>query len=128
LVTWEWASENAKRDQKVAAVFNPRLGANRVKEFVEFLYGTEYYSLGERVGIALRGAHNPYPARFGQTPNRVTWQGQIVCGHHPYLYARLVDDLTIEFGVDGEETVKWNERPKPWDAKVGFWSETPRAK
>jgi hypothetical protein len=41
------------------------------------------------------------------------WGGEIICGHNPYLRARLVDDLTIERNDDGKEEVNWKERPKP---------------
>ncbi len=37
LVTWEWAGEYAKRDDRVVAVFNPHIGDVRVRELVEFL-------------------------------------------------------------------------------------------
>jgi hypothetical protein len=38
LVTWEWAGDHAKRTDKVVAIFGPRLGGERVRELVEFLY------------------------------------------------------------------------------------------
>jgi len=44
LVTWEWSGEHAKRDDKVAAIFNPRLGIERIREYVEFIYATENYT------------------------------------------------------------------------------------
>jgi hypothetical protein len=123
LVTWEWASDQARRDEKVAAVFSPQLGPNRVREFVELLYMTEYYTVSERMTCALPKGHNPYPARFGQTPQGIPWTGEIECGHHPFLLARLVDDLTAELNADGKETVTWKERLKPWESKIGIWRE-----
>jgi hypothetical protein len=123
LVTWEWAIDNAKRDEKVAAVFSPHWGPNRVREFVEFLYMTENYTVSERMACALPKGQNPYPAEFGRTPEGIPWTGEIECGHHPFLFARLVDDLMVEFITDGEEKVTWKERPKPWERKIGIWRE-----
>jgi hypothetical protein len=123
LVTWEWASESAKRPEKVAAILNPRWSPERVREYVEFLYATEYYTLGERMKWALRKGWNPYPATFGQSPDHHTWRGEIACGHHPFLFGRLVDDLTIECNTDGKEIAIWTERKKPWELKIGFWRE-----
>lgn len=52
LVTWEWAGDHAKRDDKVAAIFDPRLSGEHVREFVEFLYFTENSTLRERMDWA----------------------------------------------------------------------------
>ena len=62
LVTWEWAGEHAKRDDKIVAVFNPHLGGVRVRELVEFLYMTHSYSTGERI-IALNSLCPASPFR-----------------------------------------------------------------
>jgi rRNA maturation protein Nop10 len=70
LVTWEWSGKHAKRDCKVAAVFNPRFSAERVREYVEFLYLTECYTLSERVDCAGDKTSNPYPAVFGAMGRR----------------------------------------------------------
>lgn len=55
---------------------------------------------------------NPYPAEFERV-NGVTWEGQITCGHNPWLFARLVDNLANTGEPDDEATVVWTERPKP---------------
>ncbi len=39
LVTWEWSGEHAKRDEEVAAVFDPPMSAERIRGYVELLYG-----------------------------------------------------------------------------------------
>ena len=108
LVTWEWFGEHAKRGSKVAAVLNPRLESERVRELVEFLYATENLTVGEQMGLAKRG-HNPCPATFG-TLNGVPWAGQIQCGHNPFLFARLADELRLEPDEHGESIPKWKER------------------
>ena len=106
LVTWEWAGDHAQRCDKVAAIFNPRWSAQRVREFVEFIYLSDY-TLSERLVYAVHKRRNPYLATFGPTT------GEIHCGHNPWLYARCVDDLTVERDANGKEMVTWKERPKP---------------
>lgn len=86
-------------------MFNSRTSAERVREYVEFLYMSERYSLGERLEYALHRSRNPYPATFGQT------QGQIFCGHNPFLYGRLVDDFRVDIDGSGEGRATWTERP-----------------
>jgi hypothetical protein len=114
LVTWEWCGDHAKREDKVAAIFNPRLSGDRVRELVEFIYLSAMYSLRERADYARdKKRHNLYPAEFGTTPEGVTWVGEIVCGHNPYLQARLVDDLKIESDPEGIERATWKELPRP---------------
>ncbi|MGD0519765.1 MAG: hypothetical protein ABSA48_00790 [Terracidiphilus sp.] len=112
LVTWEWCGDHAKQDDKVVAVFNPRLGDNHIRDLVEFLYMTHCYTISERLAYSLHPKSNPYRAHFGELDG-MPWGGEIICGHNPYLRARLVDDLTIERNDDGKEEVNWKERPKP---------------
>jgi hypothetical protein len=91
--------------------FNSRLSGRRVREFVEFIYLSEY-TLSERISCAKRKSSNPYPASFGAL-DRMPWDGEIICGHNPFLFARRVDDLKVERGSDGKESATWTEVPKP---------------
>jgi hypothetical protein len=120
LVTWEWSGDHAKVAEKVVAIFNPRIGGERIRELVELLYIQSGASLAEKLSWAVDRADNPYPAKFGSL-NGVPWQGEIECGHNPWLFARLVDDLWVEAGEDGKEGARWKERPKPdlrWMNKI----------
>jgi len=112
LVTWEWIGDHAKRDDKVAAILNPRLSGKRVREFVELFYLNTFYSLGERIAYTVNKKENPYPARFMDIGG-VPWTGAIYCGDNPFLIARLVDDLAVERDGHGEETATWKDRHKP---------------
>ncbi len=109
LVTWEWAGEHARRENPIAAFFRPQLSGARVRELVEFIYLSEY-TPGDR--LYFTPGRNPYRAEFGKLAG-VSWQGEIICGHNPWLRARLVDDLLIYRGEDGKEKAVWNERAKP---------------
>jgi len=112
LVTWEWIGDHAKSEEKVASVLDARLSGARVREFVEFLYVSQNSSTGEKIAWARNKKLNPYPARFGALDG-IEWQGQIECGHNPWLFARLVDDLAMEVDAQGHEKVTWKERPRP---------------
>jgi hypothetical protein len=122
LVTWEWVGDHAKRADVIAALLNPRLSAKRVGDIVELLYANEYYSLGERMAYIPKKKKNPYPAVFGRVDG-VQWRGQITCGHNPFLFARLVDDLRVAFDERGTEQATWKERPPPNLA----WTRSDRA-
>lgn len=111
LVTWEWAGEHARRDDKVAAIFNPRCSSERVRDLIERLYSAEY-SLSEKLAYALEPGKNPYLATFSALSGH-TWTGEITCGHNPFLKGRLVDDFLIESQSDGKEVATWKERDKP---------------
>jgi hypothetical protein len=113
LVTRHWVAKHPK--QEVAAIFSPRLGGGRVREFVELIYLTSgYFTLSEQLAIAWpRHGRIPYPARFGQTSDRQPWEGEVLCGNDPFLRARLVDDLIVERDADGNENVTWKERSRP---------------
>jgi hypothetical protein len=113
LVTWECCGDHAKRTEPVAAILSPHLGGDRVREIVEFIYVSAEYSISERMAYAKDKKNNPYPAGFGASPEGVPWTGEVYCGHNPYLYARLVDDLTVEVSADGDEKPLWKERGYP---------------
>jgi hypothetical protein len=116
LVTWEHTGEHAKpHPDTVAAILSPRLSARRVLETVELLYANESYDPSERIAIAKTRRENPYPARFGVF-HGVPWQGEITCGHNPWLEAHLVTNLRAETDAAGREEFAWDERPKPSNA------------
>ena len=113
LVTRHWIADHPKRE--VVAIFSPRLGGVRVREFVELMYVTGgYFTWSEQMAMAWpRHGRTPYPARFGQNANGEPWACEILCGDDPYLRARLVDDLTVKRGANGKEKVTWKERSRP---------------
>ena len=110
LITWEWAGEHAKKNWKVVAILNYRLSGNTVRAYVERLYVNSEYTLSEKVADAKNSKNNPYPAQFDRI-NGVPWMGRITCGHNPFLYARLVKNIRVEIGTNGEEHLEWEEIP-----------------
>jgi hypothetical protein len=102
LVTWEWYGDNAKVEDNIAAILDSRLSGKRVRWIVELLYVNSQYILSERLHYAGR-KFNPYPARLED--------GEIFCGHNPYLHARRVDDCHV-VGEPGNEKLIWKKIPK----------------
>lgn len=108
LITWEWSGHHAEPQEKIVDILDPRMSPESVREIVELLYHRKA-SLSERVAWRLRKRKQPYPAEF-VTIEGVRRAGQITCGHNPWLTARLVDNLIIATGADGNETASWTDR------------------
>jgi len=108
LVTWEWSGSHAEQQNKVVEILNPRISSECVREIVELLYHREA-SLSEKVAWRLRKQPQPYAAEFPIIEG-VRWTGQIICGHNPWLLARLVDNLIIHTADDAKEVASWTDR------------------
>lgn len=112
LVTWNHVGQHAAPAEKVVAILGARTSAASVLKQVEWLYANATFDLSEKIAYAKSSANfNPYPARFGELSG-ATWAGEIYCGHNPFLFARIVDDLRVKKSAGGEEA-EWKERPKP---------------
>ena len=48
-------------------------------------------------------------ARFGSIDG-AEWDGQVFCGHGTRLYARRVDDFSIQRDAYGKEKATWKEK------------------
>jgi hypothetical protein len=97
LVTWDGTNPP---EERVVAIFNHRLGDERVRELVEHLYVVlTPHSAEEKLRYAKQVRSNPYPAELNHF-------SRICCGHNPWLHARRVTDLAIS---DGHLT--WTEPP-----------------
>jgi len=114
LVTWEWCGDHAKPEGKIAEILSPRLSPERVREIVELLYN-QTASLSEKVAWRLLKRPQAYPAEFLMIEG-VPWQGQVHCGHNPWLLARRVDNLVISSGEDGKGAASWTDRHAVRDA------------
>ena len=85
-MTWEWAGDHARREDKVAAIFDSRFPAQRIREFVESIYLSEQSLVNRMLYVQHKGL-NPDPAGFDKL-NGVPWLGPVHCGHNPFLVAR----------------------------------------
>jgi hypothetical protein len=122
LITWNKSGNHEQMDNTIAAILNYSLPAEKVREIVELLYVDRYASLSERLAYARDRKNNPYPAECNTTDG-VSVNTGITCGHDPWLYARIVDNIILNIAIDGKESLSWKEREKPEPSGV-----TPRAK
>lgn len=108
LVTWEWSGRHAEPKERVVEILDPRLPPEKVRQIVELRYHQDAL-LSEKIAWRLRRRKQPYPAEF-QILEGTQWRYDITCGHNPWLHARLVDNLIVEVGPDGEEIPTWTDR------------------
>ncbi|MCD4745857.1 MAG: hypothetical protein K8R58_06120 [Bacteroidales bacterium] len=115
LITWEWTGESAAIADKIVGILNPRWSIKRVLMIVEFIYNQNTSTLSEMSNYAKRPSNNPYTSKKD-------FNSHIFCGSHPWIEARLVEDLYISVNPNtGIETIKWNEMPiyEPDDQTIG---------
>lgn len=106
LILWNSSNEAKIPKDKVAAILSPKLAGRYVATIMQLLYANAAYNYAERINFATR-KWNPYPAQFNG------WEGEITCGHNPYLEAFLVDDLKTITDKNAQEEIIFKKRPKP---------------
>ena len=84
-------------EHQVVAVLSADLATETVRAFTESVYRAHAFTAAEQISQAA-GGHKPYPAEV-QGPS---W---IMCGHNPWLEARIVENLH----PIGEEAFGWDE-------------------
>ena len=104
LVTWEWMSESGEVADRIATILPSQWSPDRVRDIVEQLYALSISNVEELAALARRPKNNPYPARAESNH-----ADMLVCGSHPWLYARKVSDLKVERTEAGFERVSWIE-------------------
>ena len=103
VVTWDWAGDAAALADELAAVLPPRLTSRAMARFVESYYALVTSNVRELSAYARNRKNNPYPAK-------VDFSGRVVCGAHPFLFARHVSQFTVDSDGDfGLETISWRE-------------------
>ena len=122
LITWNWSGNHEQLENPIAAILDYRLPAEEVREIVELLFLNRYASLSERLAYARDRKNNPYPAEF-ETIDGIPVNTGMTCGHNPWLYARIVDNIILNIAIDGKESLSWKERERPEPPGV-----TPRAR
>jgi hypothetical protein len=117
-ITWEWSGLHAEPQNKIVEILNPRISSEQVRKVVDLLYEREA-SLSEKVARRLRRQEQPYKAEFSIIQG-VRWTGEIICGHNPWLLARLVDNLIIYTNADGTESASWSDNTRPGGPSLDF--------
>ena len=104
-----WDNSQGTGDDSVVMVLNGRMGIERVRWHVELMYIEKTSSDAEKYDSARpkKSRRIAFPVEVTRTVNG---EAHIHCGHNPWLFARLVDDLRVETDDDGVEVLKWKER------------------
>lgn len=102
MVTWETTGDYVRTDkEKVAAVLNPRLWSDTVRELLEFIYVNEELDLYGRLEYA---KSRTTPCRAEATENG------FICGSNLFLWARRVENLRVVEDENGHEVLACEER------------------
>jgi hypothetical protein len=105
LVTWDWTGDAAAVADKAAAILNPRWSYDHVAGILEFLHTKRFAVASELADYAGSPTNNPYRSK-------IDLNSRIECGGHPYLFARLVDELSVSRNPENLiETIMWTEPP-----------------
>lgn len=110
VVTWENWSSCLKKN--FVGFFHSKTSGATIKRVIEKIFVNTHCLPSEQIAYMLDNSNHPYPAKFGKL-NGVPWEGQITCGHSPYLYARQVKNIQVRTDSDGEETLTWDELERP---------------
>jgi hypothetical protein len=100
---WVITLEGTKEPRGVVALLSARKSGRAVKEFVEWLYALLYYGPAEHFSLArYRNPATIYEAVFATTNTGVPVDSMMMCGHNPFLVARLAKKVEL-FDRDGEQ-------------------------
>jgi hypothetical protein len=94
-----WVGSNTHNDPPVA-ILNPNRGSASIRDMVELLYSTHYYSPAQKLAFAKSPSQNPHRATVGEFQ-------RITCGHNPCLFARIVTNI----GLNDDDDLEWTEPP-----------------
>jgi len=110
LITWEWIGNHAAVTAPFITILTARKSQSTVADFVEQYYLLASCSAGEIAYFANRPSKLPYRPSRSEIINGVPHGDRIICGHNPYIYARLVSSLIIKTdNKKGLEVISWRE-------------------
>jgi hypothetical protein len=125
VVRWEWAGAHAAVERGIAAVLPAQWRSERVRGAVELLYAAHETSPADMFEATRRNSRTPYPATFGTVvviredgvPESPHWLGEVICGHNPYLVARLATVTSHPTDL-GSILYEDYDRPEPMDLRT----------
>ena len=109
LISWEWSGDHAKVENPFVALLSYRYSGDTIRKFLERLYVIHTSDICLQIGYARNEKNYPYPAEFVKL-NGVPFDGEIICGHNPFLLARRVYDFHCHTDEYGEKRLAWTER------------------
>jgi hypothetical protein len=111
LITWDWVGDHAAVTNPIVDVLSARTSIEDVRIHVARLYARERLSWSERLDLV----------RYAKPESLITGvtrggggRSHIDCGHNPFLWARVVDNLRVVESHDGgPETLAWDDITGP---------------
>ena len=98
-------SDSAAVVDSIAGIIDYRRSSKRIIDLVEFLYNLKTSNLSELAAYARNRKNIPYKAE-------VDFNGRITCGSHPFLNARLVQNIEVYVDSNSDiETISWETFP-----------------
>ena len=125
LITWDWAGDHAKVDDKLVAVLNYRFSSSTIERIIEQVYVSSNFAFHEQLAYAKSRKHSPYRVEYGTVeirqktrakstlPSVFPFADDMMYGDNPWLWARVVYDLEAYTDEGGHEHLRWKERQRP---------------
>ncbi|MDD5270056.1 MAG: hypothetical protein PHE80_02585 [Candidatus Omnitrophica bacterium] len=110
LIQWDGTNEEYLRKEHIIAVFDPRVSAKKIKEFIENYYIANMCTNYEKLYYSSRKHKFPYQIEYGLIKG-VKYEGSMVFGANPFISAEYVKNLCICKDKNGYEKLTW-EKPK----------------
>lgn len=116
IITWEGSSPREVMEDKVVNFLSHEKTPSEVANTVQMLYAQFTSTLGELARYAADPGSVPYKSLISPTSSGYK---RVVCGHNPWLEARLVKELSVRMDENTYvETVTWKEQ-----MASGEWAE-----
>jgi len=109
IIKWSSMRSNTE-DNKVIGILNSRKTTQYVQDLVRQLYISVKYTPLDMINMR----KNPPPILFADSTNGIRWHYRFSCGgDDPFLEARIVQNLRLVQGKNGEEKLEWDELTRP---------------
>jgi hypothetical protein len=107
---WIITQEGTRQAVEVIGILSARKSAKTIKDYVEWLYALLNYSPTEHIDFSnYQKPSVPYKAEFWRTNTGIPMDSLMLCGHNPYLVARLAKNVAL-IDADGKQPVlKWTQ-------------------
>ena len=104
IIRWSWIGDHAEVKQPEVAILSARKSPKYVLAYVQAVHDTKTYTLKEQQELSRynKPTPNPYSAEFVDN-----WQGNITCGHNPYLEAFMAENINVISDENGRETISY---------------------
>jgi hypothetical protein len=101
---------DGRPEDNIAMLMQPATAEGRVMDMMALLYANACGTPSERLAYAAHRDRTIHPYRaWLASRNRREREGHFICGGNPYLYARLVEQVTVESTETGTELLHWRE-------------------